>query len=183
MVGITLDDRIHAIRVQTTIERLLALDVVWTRSLDRCEPLRQEQIGSLHSVAEEMRRLLSDCERDSAWLLKFYDDHQDELAALWKQAVAKAVREDSQKALLSRVEQKGGFPALGQLASKIPEITRSESTAVAKKMRQILANGHAPGDLSQNAKCFLKGGLAVVALAAEPLFGAYIALEVADECF
>jgi hypothetical protein len=50
-------------------------------------------------------------------------------------------------------------------------------------MRLVLSGRHTVGDLSQNAKCLLKGGLAVAALIAEPLFGAYIALEVADECF
>jgi hypothetical protein len=113
MNNITLADQFRATRTQSDIERLLALDNVWTRFLERPGQISREQVASLHSLAEEMRRLLASCGSDAKWLHQTFSRHQEKFELTWRELATEVTHDERRKQAMDKLERKGGIAALG----------------------------------------------------------------------
>jgi hypothetical protein len=185
MSSVTLGDQVRAVRVQFNFERVLFLDAVWTKFLEHSGSISDDNVNVLHSLAEEMRRALTHCAADAEWLDFLLRSKSEYFDQTFNHSIAtiKHTLSDTQRHQIARSKTSGGIGTFTRYTRAIPDIVSAERVSIGSKIQMILARQYTPGDLSKTGEYFLKGGLAVVALAVEPIFGAYIALEVLKDCF
>jgi hypothetical protein len=192
MEQLSLADQQRGVTFIATVEQLLMLDDLWTHHMESGRA-DDADVEILDAMASRIIQLLSEAAPEVAWVNDLASRDAEATARVMQTFIEKAPLDASgRQDLGSRLLSKPGLvEAIGRASRELPSRVEMERQGIEQKMARMRGGQPSGGDLAPETRCFLQGavcgataGLALVtSSAAEGVFAAYQAVELASSCF
>jgi hypothetical protein len=190
---LTLADQLRSISFIAMVERIAALDDIWTYYVENGRASSPDDIQILDDISVNIITLLSQCPEEVRWASEVMNRNREAtnrtLQAFFDGApLDPQTRQEINSKLLG---QPGLVEAVSRAAQEFPGRVDAEKRDIQDKMARIKAGKPTDGDISHDTMCFLQGvgvgltaGTAVImSSAAEGLAAYYQAVQIASSCF
>lgn len=150
MSDLTVMEKYHAAEAASLFYRLLVLDGIWTKRLDRKEPISRSDMGSLRDVANTMQTLLAECEQHAHRLREISQQKPELIEDIHRKIISSnRLTEEQLHRWQAMVERKGSMAKLVTWAmNTIVQERVNEQEQIKTKLQKIENSGIADGDLS-----------------------------------
>jgi hypothetical protein len=164
MSSATLDDQAFLADALAEIQRINALDEVWTNYLAQHTTIPQDDVESIIKIAEKLDHGLTTCaqiaERFESIISANQDRVQEAVETLLNDVM---ITDETREYLRNSSERAGGFYPLSVKAmNAVKELTPMAKQEIALKVQKIRDGQPLAGDLPPRWRCGIKIGTTIV---------------------
>jgi hypothetical protein len=171
---LNLGEQYRAAQVVASLERLLALDSVWTQYLDKSTSPPTEDVAHLEKLATELDSLLDTITREAEWFSELVNQHRQAPNAAWVAILDQPPLSTALSDVVQKIAYRHrDFASFAQSSCReLLAIAPREKADLAERRQLIAAGRRSPGDVSKQTECAARGFLVGVTMglfAANPL--------------
>jgi hypothetical protein len=142
--GMMLRDKYRAAKAAMELQRLLALDDMWTNHLKNAKAVRDADISILEKVSRELDALIAKSAKTAQVLGRVAGDNSQQMDLVWRNILKKGdLRPASLRLFETKMKESGGFSTV--MLKKIRAITEKnvgrERKSLSKKVKILRGGG------------------------------------------